>query len=69
MGGERPIHSDSNGFHEKALSVKADVAALADLQDPLRLAPLTLASIRTLVGRVRDDPVHDEFRPGAGAAI
>jgi hypothetical protein len=29
-----------------------------------RLAPSTLASIRTLVGRFLDDPVHDEFRPG-----
>jgi len=46
------IHSDSNGFHEKALSVKADVAALAFLEEPQRLAPLTLASMRTLVGSV-----------------
>src|SRR5215211_2349927 len=32
-------------------------------------APLMLASIRTLGGRFLDDPVHDEFRPDAGAAI
>jgi hypothetical protein len=30
---------------------------------------LMLASIRTLRGRSLDDPVHDEFRPDAGAAI
>jgi hypothetical protein len=34
-----------------------------------RLAPLMLAPIRTLVGRSLDDPVHDELRPDAGAAI
>jgi hypothetical protein len=32
-------------------------------------APLMLASIRTLRSRSLDDPVHDEVRPDAGAAI
>jgi hypothetical protein len=34
MGAERPIQSDSNGFHEKASFVKPTVATLTVLEEP-----------------------------------
>ena len=63
MGAERPIHSDSNGFHEKVSLVKVNVVTEAETKaakrTPLATLPFAL-SLNLLFG----GSVHDGFRPG-----